>query len=118
MKKVLVLFIAIFTACMMLTGCGKKGFEGKWALESAKEGDTAIDKKTFESLGMDKFYIQLDKDSKCKASMMGMEAEGTWKEVKDGVEITIEGQPQTFTKKGDKLVMTQGNMEMVFARSK
>ncbi len=93
----------------------KVGLAGVWYLMTMSDGETEY---SVADIGMD-MILTLYNDGSAVFAVTGEEDEnGTWTEIENGVEVTIDGDPLVFILTDGALVADMEGVVMVFGREK
>lgn len=127
-RAVLVTALVFLVSILCLVACGKEETYKFERMEmTIGETTTTIkagDEYMGQTYGADTMTLTLKSGGKAVLKSGGQEKECTWKESDGKIDLTAEGETITFTKDGDKLVMTQeisgsaSGMKMIYILSK
>lgn len=112
--KAIVSLTLVLALALSLAACGGKAPSGKYKLKSMTvEGQTMTAEDLYEAAGIEAdMYVEFKEDGTGRMSAMGLESDFQWK---DNV-MTVDGEDQTFKVKGSKVILTNGDDEIVFEK--
>lgn len=110
---------ALVLATALLSGCGgsDNAYVGKWSMSGGKANGVAVTQEQIQQMmpSMD-MSLTFNQDGTCQMVVMDQTYEGTYQITKDGVTVKDATSEQTFIKQEDKLVMSQGNIEIYLVK--
>lgn len=110
---------ALVLATALLSGCGgsDNAYVGKWSMSGGKANGVAVTQEQIQQMmpSMD-MSLTFNQDGTCQMVVMDQTYEGTYQVTKDGVTVKDATSEQTFVKQDDKLVLSQGNIEIYLVK--
>ena len=120
MKKIIATIFMITTLMILCVGCGKD-VSGTYKISSFGGQSVADLQKTYDEMGInqniaDMMTIELKSDGTFTMKLDTETENGTYEVDGEKISLTVDGDTQEGTIKGDTLTIGSGNDEMVFKK--
>ena len=116
MKRTIAIALAIVLVSFVFVSCSS-GAAGKYVVKSVNGEDASGLISEYGLSSLEEFMtVELKADGSATVSVMGESNTGNWKQEGDKIKITIEGDTEEFTLKGNELSVSMDGEDIVLVK--